>query len=186
MDISAVQAALNGNGFPCGKVDGVLGPQTRAAVTRFQQAFNGPGAPLAPDGVPGPLTQAALGNLPRLSAHFTVAELACHHCGLCYVRRELLAGLEWLRGVIGPVPLEDAYRCAEHNKAVGGAGDSMHLYGYAADPNIAARVDIVHGVRAFSGIGDKDGVVKHVDLRHLSPANETPNATVVNPARWQY
>jgi zinc D-Ala-D-Ala carboxypeptidase len=186
MEISAVQTLLGHNGFPCGAADGVLGPQTRAAVTRFQQAFNGPGAPLAPDGAPGPLTQAAMGNLPRLSAHFTVAELACHHCGLCYVRRELLAGLEWLRGVIGPVPIVDAYRCAQHNHDVGGATDSMHLYGYAADPNIGAEVDIVQGVRAFSGIGDKNGVVKHVDLRHLSPANQTPTANPANPARWHY
>jgi zinc D-Ala-D-Ala carboxypeptidase len=188
MTNAQIQELLNANGYPCGPVDGIIGPTTKGAVTYFQQAYNGPLGWLAIDGIPGPSTTAALGELPKLSGHFVVAELACHHCGKAYVRRELLRGLEALRAVVGPVVLVDAYRCAEHNAAVGGAGDSMHMYGYAADPamSMALHVDTVFRVRAFSGIGDQNGVVRHVDVRHLSPQNQTLAATVAVPARWRY
>lgn len=187
MDNRQIQTILNTSGFPCGAIDGVVGPQTAAAVVRFQQAYNGPDGWLEVDGVPGPKTQSALADLPYLSPHFPVREVACHHCGLAYVRRELLNDLETLRGALqAPVPLADAYRCAYHNRAVGGAKDSMHLYGYGADPAIDAHVDQVYRMKLFSGIGDKNGVVKHVDLRHLSTFNETPDATPAAPARWQY
>lgn len=186
MTNTEIQAALDANGFPC-KVDGVVGPATKLAVGKFQACFNGPGGWLAVDGVPGPKTQAALEQLPHLSAHFVVAEVACHHCGHAYGRRELLAALEKLRDWVGPIRLEDAYRCPEHNAAVGGASDSMHLYGLACDPNnLTAPVATVAAFHLFSGIGDKNGVIKHLDCRHLSPNNLTPNATVANPARWQY
>lgn len=186
MALRDVQATLAANGFPCGPIDGILGLQTKAAVTRFQQAHNGP-TWLAIDGIPGPLTQAALELLPHLSAHFEVTELACHHCGCAYVHRELLAALEALRDALGaPVPLLDAYRCPIHNRDVGGAKDSMHMEGLAADPAISATVGQVYAVQRFSGIGDKGGIVRHVDVRHLSAANLTPDATPASPARWHY
>lgn len=183
-----IQALLNANGFPCGPADGVIGPNTRAAVARFQRAYNGPDPWLTIDGVPGPKTQHALSAIPGfLSAHFHVAEVACHHCGQAYVRRELLAALEDLRTyLLGPVVLISAYRCKQHNGDVGGASASMHLEGLAADTDIDAHVAAVSRLELFSGIGDKDSVVKHVDLRHLSSKNLTPNATGVNPARWHY
>ena len=50
-----VQSALAALGYDPGPVDGVMGPQTRAAVQAFQR-----GAGLASDGVVGPLTRGAL------------------------------------------------------------------------------------------------------------------------------
>lgn len=187
MDIRTLQEVLNANGFPCGPADGVVGQKTRAATARFQQAYNGPAGWLDVDGVIGPHTHRALADLPRLSAHFTVAELACHHCGQAYVRRELLAALEKLRDIIGPVTVIDAYRCPEHNAEVGGAGQSQHPNGTAADTGGAITVGTTQALRVFSGIGDKGGIVRHVDVRHLFAAtNPTPKATPANPARWHY
>lgn len=194
MDISSVQTLLNANGFPCGAVDGAVGPLTAEAVRRFQVAFNygGPAAWLLVDGDPGPLTQAALARLPLLSEHFSTSELRSRGeaaDGDCWVRRELLHALEALRHALGdrPLPVLDAYRNPAHNAAVGGAADSMHLWGYAADLPHPCTVAQAQAVGVFSGIGDKGGLVAHVDVRHLAGAlNRTPGATPQAPARWHY
>lgn len=186
MDNRRIQELLNGNGFPCGAADGIVGPRTRAATARFQQATN-IGTWLVVDGIPGPKTQQALAELPWLSDHFAVREVACKHCGQAYVRRELLRALEEWRAELGrPIPLISGYRCPDHNRAVGGAKYSMHVQGYAADPTVPVHIDELVPLRLFSGIGDDAGIVRHVDLRHLSPENQTPRATVANPARWHY
>lgn len=57
-DVAALQVALRAEGLYAGSVDGLLGPATRTAVTRFQRRVR-----LAPDGVAGPLTRRALGAL---------------------------------------------------------------------------------------------------------------------------
>jgi peptidase M15-like protein/putative peptidoglycan binding protein len=187
MDARQIQTALNTNGFPCGPADGIIGDKTHFAVTSFQQAYNGPAGWLAVDGIPGPKTQAALAELPHLSANFVVAELACHHCGRAYVRRELLAALEaWRKHLGRPLAIVDAYRCPAHNAdTAGSASNSSHVPGLAADPATPAHVDEVQALRLFSGIGDEAGVVRHVDVRHVGP-NPTPGATVDRPARWHY
>jgi murein DD-endopeptidase MepM/ murein hydrolase activator NlpD len=58
-DVAALQFALETHGFPCGTVDGGFGARTASAVKRLQ-AFAG----LAPDGVAGPATLAALRRPP--------------------------------------------------------------------------------------------------------------------------
>ena len=59
-DVAALQVALRGAGLYGGSIDGVTGPGTRAAVSRFQ-ARNG----LPADGVAGSATRAALGRRGR-------------------------------------------------------------------------------------------------------------------------
>lgn len=188
LTLTDVQTMLNGHGFPCGKTDGILGPNTKAAVARFQQAYNGPDGWLTVDAIPGPKTQNALADLPYLSPHFTVAELASKGNGDCYVSRDLLVALEHLRAWLGmPLHVIDAYRDPAHNAAVGGATDSMHLYGLAVDLGPVCSWSAVARQEIFSGIGDRWGMIAHGDLRHLAgAANHTPNATVANPARWSY
>lgn len=55
LDVMAVQTALAQLGLYEGKIDGINGPMTKEAIRAFQR-ING----LAPDGIAGPLTQAAL------------------------------------------------------------------------------------------------------------------------------
>ena len=56
-DVATLQTRLNELGYNCGEVDGVFGAKTRAAVIAFQKANN-----LSVDGVVGPQTWAALGT----------------------------------------------------------------------------------------------------------------------------
>jgi murein DD-endopeptidase MepM/ murein hydrolase activator NlpD len=59
-DVAALQVALHSMGVFDGDVDGVLGPQTSAAVRRFQRRHA-----LASDGIAGRRTRAALGRRGR-------------------------------------------------------------------------------------------------------------------------
>jgi murein DD-endopeptidase MepM/ murein hydrolase activator NlpD len=56
-DVAALQVALRGVGLYAGTIDGVRGPGTASAVTRFQRVHG-----LVADGVAGPATRRALGR----------------------------------------------------------------------------------------------------------------------------
>jgi uncharacterized protein YcbK (DUF882 family) len=77
------------------------------------------------------------------SAHFSDAELACHHCGVNACQQVLVDALEALRAAAGvPISIDDAYRCAIHNAQVGGVPDSQHVQGIAADIKIQGMTPI--------------------------------------------
>ncbi len=56
-DISALQEQLNKLGYNCGTVDGIFGDKTKAGVITFQKA-----AGVKVDGIVGPVTRGALSN----------------------------------------------------------------------------------------------------------------------------
>src|SRR5690242_21788355 len=58
--VAALQVALHARGLYPGSIDGVDGPETARAVTRFQRR-----AGLRPDGIPGAATRRALGRYGR-------------------------------------------------------------------------------------------------------------------------
>jgi murein DD-endopeptidase MepM/ murein hydrolase activator NlpD len=60
-DVAALQVGLRRHGFYSGEIDGLLGPMTTAAVEKLQRRKG-----LAPDGVAGPATRAALGRFGRV------------------------------------------------------------------------------------------------------------------------
>lgn len=110
-----------------------------------------------------------------MSLHFQRREFACPHCGVAVVRRSLVERLEHLRGLVQrPIRIVSGYRCPVHNAEVGGAPDSQHMYGAAADiPEGVATTG--QAVRAgFVGIGFRGPWAIHVDVR------DGP------PARWEY
>lgn len=111
----------------------------------------------------------------QLSSHFTAAEFGCPHCGVALVRPELLAKLEQLRKLVGrPLRIVSGYRCPTHNRAVGGAANSQHMYGAAVDLPLGAATPAQAEGAGFTGIGRQAGSARHVDVR------DGP------PARWSY
>lgn len=63
---------------------------------------------------------------------FTEAELACNHCGECHMDGDFVKDLDRIRKFVGhPLYANSAYRCAEYDAAIGGAG--IHPTGKAID-----------------------------------------------------
>jgi uncharacterized protein YcbK (DUF882 family) len=71
----------------------------------------------------------------KLSRSFTLGELASKDgADIVIVHPALLIGLQALRDLVNkPIKINSGYRSPEHNKAIGGASNSLHTLGLAAD-----------------------------------------------------
>lgn len=70
----------------------------------------------------------------KIGKYFIVYEFACPHCNTCLIDTELIELLDAVREKIkAPLIITSGYRCKEHNAEIGGAPDSKHMYGIAAD-----------------------------------------------------
>ncbi|MFE7869064.1 D-Ala-D-Ala carboxypeptidase family metallohydrolase [Micromonospora humida] len=179
------------------RIDGDFGPETAAAVKRFQTAYG-----LRSDGIAGKQTFSKLYQLQDndcTPAHFSYRELdgGCGKGGwsggpLSATETKANAvrtmwKLEALRRGLGDKPLNvtSGFRDVSCNKQVGGASNSQHLYGNAADVTSQSRslCEISRASRdhGFSGIygpgypGHDDHV--HVDSRRENNRDNTTNRT---------
>lgn len=126
-------------------IDGAFGPATKAAVQRFQSAYG-----LAADGIAGPATFSKIYSLQDddcTPLHFAYTELDDGCGGSGWDGGPLSAAatkanalqtmwqLEAMRHALGDQPLNisSGFRSIPCNNAVGGASNSQHLYGRAAD-----------------------------------------------------
>lgn len=109
-----------------------------------------------------------------MTPHFQRREFECPHCGVSLVRDRLTECLEKLRAHVGhPIRIVSGYRCPVHNKAVGGAPNSMHMYGAAADIPAGLCSASVAAHAGFVGVGTKGDWAVHVDVRDGPPARWT-------------
>lgn len=93
-----------------------------------------------------------------LADKFEEWEFRCRHCGQVLVNPKLVTLLQALRDRVGrAVIVNSGYRCPEHNAEVGGAAQSQHLLGTAADITVSGySVDALAKVAeqvGFTGIG---------------------------------
>ena len=119
----------------------------------------------------------AKGSNTKLSANFNSSEFDCHGSGCCsstLVDDKLVTYLQQIREHFGkPVNISSGYRCATHNKNIGGATNSRHSKGQAADIYISGITPAEIAKYAESigilGIGlyetNSDGFFVHVDTR---------------------
>lgn len=119
----------------------------------------------------------------QLTKNFTRQEFACNGANCCNhsspINPRLVCALQVLRDCAGvPLHITSGFRCNKHNKVVGGANNSQHVYGIAADirtpKGFAPRTLFVlaETTGLFDGIGVYDWGI-HVDLRSIK-------------ARWDY
>lgn len=112
----------------------------------------------------------------KLSTNFTVKEFACKD-GSDYllVNTALVALLQKVRDHFGkPITINSAYRNVAYNKKVGGASNSQHVLGYAADIVVkgVAPKEVATYVESImpnsGGIGEYGGCkgeFTHIDTR---------------------
>lgn len=83
--------------------------------------------------------------------HFELEEFACPCCGRVEMDPYFLRLLDMARERAGtPFKITSGYRCERHNREVGGAPNSAHLRGLAADiacPSGGARFVILEALR---------------------------------------
>lgn len=164
-------------------LDGDFGPATKAAVTRFQQAWG-----LGADGIAGPQTFGKIYELQDndcSTIHFDWAEL--NKCNTTWAGGNVSAAvakenakvnmwkLEALRKALGgpQIIVTSGFRSVACNNAVGGSSTSRHLYGDAVDmagtPSLCtlARQARNHGWREILGPG-YPGHSDHTHVAHKS------------------
>lgn len=123
------------------------------------------------------MTNYTKGKKAKLSTNFVSTEFDCKGRGCCSVTmidEKLVKYVQQIRDHFGAaVTINSGYRCVKHNKAVGGASNSYHAKGMAADivvegvkPAEVAKYAESIGVK---GIGlyetAKDGYFVHIDTR---------------------
>ncbi|MBQ8693394.1 MAG: DUF882 domain-containing protein [Synergistaceae bacterium] len=115
-----------------------------------------------------------------LSAHFSKKEFACKcGCGFDTPVPELVDKLEIFRELCGnrATYINSACRCVKHNAKVGGAKNSQHVKGTAADIRLIPGMTVDQMAKlaeqaGFDGIGIYSWGI-HVDVRGYK-------------ARWDY
>ena len=108
-----------------------------------------------------------------ISPHFSRSEFRDRSDGtLIGPDTKLLQVLERLRATDGrPIRIISGTRSRAHNASVGGAKDSQHLYGRAADIE-SGRFSVAQALHAgATGVGhDRCGWVVHLDTRRGATA----------------
>jgi|SRR5699024_157182 len=158
--------------------DGIMGSKTKAAIKQFQANYNARFQKrIMVDGIHGKQTYAALADWIKQAGikgtlHFNIKEFHSKDGGGLLkggMDSKLITTLELLRYQLGgkAIIITSGYRTVAHNKRVGGAANSQHLYGKAADIVVkGVKPSVVYQIadKLFNGVG-KYETFTHVDTR---------------------
>ena len=193
MTIKQKQCLLYYLGYYTGKIDGIWGEKSINATICFQDDFGG----IKVDGVCGVETEKALkhavaygmpekevivsktentaGNFWDGIKYFKRSEFACKcgkHCDGFPVEpdMELVKTLEAIREHFGvPVTISSGIRCETHNSSpsVGGATNSQHLYGTAADIKVKGVAPEKVAAYAETLLPQTGGIGRYKTFTHI-------------------
>lgn len=119
------------------------------------------------------MAEYAKGKKTQLSPNFESTEFDCKcknkTCITTEIDPKLVEYLQKIRNYFGKaVTINSAYRCDKHNKSVGGASQSKHKYGQAADIKVSGvkplKVAQYAEFIGIKGIGQYSNFV-HIDTR---------------------
>ncbi len=138
-----------------------------------------------------------------VSKYFSESELNCK-CSKCKgkpIPPKVLVNLkivcleldEYREEIGKPIHVDSAYRCKEHNKAIGGVENSAHIFGYAIDVNIDGMTS-GKMFEMFSGLNSLQagrlkpktrfkGVGLYPNSRHFCHVDMLPNKP--RPNTWK-
>lgn len=103
-----------------------------------------------------------------------IKKFVCPDCGACEMNKDFMNALQTIQFGMGEgLVVTSGFRCAIHNKAIGGSPTSKHLLGLAADiacPDAEKRMILVSlAVRnRIKGIGIGK-TFTHLDMRTDTP-----------------
>ena len=82
----------------------------------------------------------------------------------------LLDGLQAMRDELGPMRVTSGFRTAAHNERVGGAAESLHMKGMAADI-VATEATVIKTERLAEELGF-GGIGKYLNFTHVDVGSE--------------
>jgi len=105
----------------------------------------------------------------QISPHFDDSEFECKcGCGFREVSKDLLDTLETIRSWYDkPIIITSGCRCSKHNRAVGGAKNSYHIWGLAADFYIPGEDMDMVADRIDAAFPDTLGLGRYGNRVHL-------------------
>ena len=103
-----------------------------------------------------------------LTANFSSHEFRCACCETSNMDIEFVDRLQFVRDVIGKsLKINSGFRCFSHNRAVGGADNSSHLTGVAADIRCTTSADRMVLLNVLPDYFNRIGIASrfiHVDI----------------------
>jgi uncharacterized protein YcbK (DUF882 family) len=118
-------------------------------------------------------------NVIQVSKNFKSTEFDCKckgYCSITLIDSKLVHCLQQIREHFNsPVIINSGFRCARHNRDVGGARGSQHLYGRAADIVVkGVKPSVVADYCEAIGMG---GIGRYTTFTHIDVRDKK--------ARWQ-
>lgn len=109
------------------------------------------------------------GDTTQLTRNFNVSEFECNckKCPETLINLDHVDNLQQLRDDLNAsIHINSAYRCPDHNKAIGGEKNSMHMKGHATDIVVEGMTpgEVQDSCERFDGLGRYD-TFTHIDSR---------------------